>query len=155
MLTFCYGEYLLLGVALRATSLDDVAFQLRAVGRLVFNGPYQMCGRHILDRERDALRFEQRGDMLSGKLRKSLEAGMPIFLTEGKNSNSAETLKTMKGGGVSFVFIVGGTAAVSDNVRAQLQANGVRVLGRFAGTDAIETSELVAEFGVGSMQMSL
>ena len=80
--------------------------------------------------------------------------GMPIFLTEGKNSISAETLKTMKRGGVSFVFIVGGTAAVSDNVRAQLQANGVRVLGRFAGADAIETSELVAEFGVGSMQMS-
>ena len=84
----------------------------------------------------------------------SYSNNMPIFLTEGKNSISSETLNTMKKGGISSVYIVGGTAAISNNVRMQIQANGIRVIGRFAGADAIETSQLVAQFGIDYMHMT-
>ena len=79
---------------------------------------------------------------------------MPIFLTEGKGSISKETLDTMKKGDIEYVYIVGGTAAISPNVEAQLKASGIHVFPRLAGTDAIETSQLVAQFGVEKMCMT-
>ena len=84
----------------------------------------------------------------------SYASGMPIFLTEGKSAISTETLNTMKKGGVSSVYIVGGPVAISDNVRSQIEANGIRVVGRFAGADSIETSQLVAQFGIEKMHMT-
>ena len=84
----------------------------------------------------------------------SYAKGMPIFLTEGRNSISKATLNAMKQGGIKKVYIVGGTAAVSDKVATSIKNAGIEVVKRFGGATAIETSELVAEFG-SSIGMSI
>jgi lactocepin len=83
----------------------------------------------------------------------SYSHGAPIFLTSnganakaGKDSVSADTLSTMKAGGIKNVYIVGGTAAVSDNVKSQLAKAGFTVKQRLAGNTAVETSAAIANF---------
>ena len=73
---------------------------------------------------------------------------MPIFLTNGKNSIDSRAISAMKAGGVKNVWIVGGTAAISDAVRSMLDRSGIKVNGRLAGNTAIETSEAVARHGL-------
>ena len=72
---------------------------------------------------------------------------MPIFLTEGSEYISQETLDAMKGR-VSGVYIVGGERAISDNVITQIKDAGIAYNGRAWGQTAVETSEKVAELGL-------
>lgn len=74
---------------------------------------------------------------------------MPIFLTEGVNDISEETLEAM-GSDITNFYIVGGTAAVSDNVRQKLVDRGYTFNGRLGGRTAIETSEWVAGLGLSA-----
>ena len=86
--------------------------------------------------------------------------GCPIFLTSngagattGKDSISADTLAAMMSGGIKNVYIAGGTAAVSDNVKAQLVKAGFAVKDRLWGAGAVETSAAIANFELaGGMQ---
>ena len=73
---------------------------------------------------------------------------LPIFLTEGRDDISSETLSAMKLGGIERVYIVGGPVAISESVGAKISASGIKVAARFGGATAVETSELVAEYGV-------
>ena len=78
----------------------------------------------------------------------SYALGMPIFLTEGADSISAETLATMKEGGITSVIIVGGTAAVSDSVANAISDAGIRIKDREWGYNAVRTSSAVAFYGI-------
>ena len=78
---------------------------------------------------------------------------MPIFLTNGANSITAETLSAMKGN-IDGVYIVGGTSAVSKNVENAIKGAGIKVLGRFNGATAIETAAMVADYGIDKEGMS-
>ena len=70
---------------------------------------------------------------------------MPIFLTEPDGTLAASTLAAIRDCGITKVHIAGGTAAVMPSVDGMLG----NLLGeRFAGATAVETSELVANFGL-------
>ena len=84
----------------------------------------------------------------------SYAAHMPIFLTEGKTDISTETINTMKSGGIDSVYLVGGTAAIGEEVATKLKSAGFEIKGRLWGQTAIETSEQVAGFGVESCNMT-
>lgn len=73
---------------------------------------------------------------------------MPIFLTSGRNAIDSSVLSTMKSGGIKKVYLVGGTAAISNDVRMRLQNAGFTVVDRLWGDDAVETSEAVARCGL-------
>lgn len=70
----------------------------------------------------------------------------PIFLSEGADSVSEETISAMREVGIFELYIVGGELSVSPAVKAQLEGAGIRVLGRLSGETAIETSQVIAEF---------
>lgn len=72
----------------------------------------------------------------------------PIFLSEGSQSLSSETIRTMVSGGIKDVYLVGGTGTLSDSVKTQLAKAGLMVRGRLQGQTAIETSQAVAEFAL-------
>ena len=72
---------------------------------------------------------------------------MPIFLTQTKDKLSAKTIAAMRGK-IDKVVIVGGTAVVSEAVERQLKAAGIKVDRRLGGKTAIDTSVLVANYGV-------
>ena len=74
---------------------------------------------------------------------------MPIFLTSGLGARlSADTLRAMKEGGITKVYIVGGADAVSADVEKQLSDEGIELCDRIWGDDAVETSDKVASFGI-------
>ena len=74
--------------------------------------------------------------------------GMPILLTDSRDSVSASTLKVLQSEGIQGVIIVGGNAVVSEAVEKQLDAAGVRVFDRLWGETAIDTSMEVAEYAL-------
>ena len=73
---------------------------------------------------------------------------MPIFLTNGSKSISAETLAALKRGGIHEVYIVGGTLAISQEVETAIKNAGIVIGDRLAGQTAVETSEAVASYGL-------
>ena len=73
---------------------------------------------------------------------------MPIFLTNGSKSISAETLAALKRGGIHEVYIVGGTLAISQTVEVAIKNAGIVIGNRLAGQTAVETSEEVATYGM-------
>ena len=73
---------------------------------------------------------------------------MPIFLTNGSKSISAETLAALKRGGIHEVYIVGGTLAISQAVETAIKNAGIVIGNRLAGQTAVETSEEVATYGM-------
>lgn len=77
----------------------------------------------------------------------------PIFLTNGRDSISPDVLEAMRGN-IDNVYIIGGKMAVSDNVQKTIESVGIRVSGRFAGADAVETSALVAQYGIDVLGMA-
>ena len=77
---------------------------------------------------------------------------MPIFLSN-IGSIEGSTINAMKAGGVTQVYLVGGTSVLTQNVEAQLSSNGIAVLGRIWGEEAVDTSWRVADYGV-SLGMS-
>ena len=79
---------------------------------------------------------------------------MPIFLTEGAADISDETVAAMRKGGIAKVYVVGGRFAITQAVLDKLGRNGIKVVDRLWGNDAIETSEKVAQFGTGTMGMT-
>ena len=80
-------------------------------------------------------------------------ANMPIFLTDGKSKVTDSTIEAMRKGGIKSVYLVGGEAAIDDNVRFQIEFAGFDIADRLWGATAVETSEKVAQFGV-SLGMS-
>lgn len=72
---------------------------------------------------------------------------MPIFLCS-RDSIAGTAIEAMRAGGVTEVFIVGGTSSIAPAVEDQLRAGGISVLGRMSGATAVETSTQVAEYGV-------
>jgi len=75
--------------------------------------------------------------------------GGPVLLTK-PDKISAETLAELKRLGVKQIFIVGGPAAVSPSIDAELKARGIAVE-RIYGIDRYETAVKVAE-KLGSVQ---
>jgi putative cell wall-binding protein len=73
----------------------------------------------------------------------------PVFLTRAA-SIPASTLAAMRAAGVTSVYIVGGEAVVSANVRTQLTAAGITVVGRLAGQTRSGTSVAIADAIIGS-----
>lgn len=72
----------------------------------------------------------------------------PIFLTQGSGSISQGSIDAMKRGGITRVYIAGGTAAIAPAVETQLKDAGITVIARFGGETAVETSLLIAQHGV-------
>lgn len=70
----------------------------------------------------------------------------PIFLTELDGRLSSESLTAVRSGGFRQICIVGGTAAVSDEVETK-QLSGISVK-RLGGETAYETSNEIAEWCV-------
>lgn len=72
----------------------------------------------------------------------------PIFLSEGKNSVSTNTISAMRTCGIKQVIIVGGTSAISKNIEDMLRKNGITVKERLWGQTQYDTSKAIAEWGV-------
>ena len=78
---------------------------------------------------------------------------IPIVLTESRDGLSQASLAALKGR-VDQVYIVGGTSVVSNLVEKQLEGAGIRVARRLWGQTAIDTSVVVADFGVDAFGMT-
>ena len=72
----------------------------------------------------------------------------PIFLTRnGGTAVSQSTIQALKGH-FKHIYVIGGSAAVSDKVIAQLLAAGVKVEKRIWGQDALSTSVQAAKYAM-------
>lgn len=71
----------------------------------------------------------------------------PIFYAKGGTTLTASTLATMKELGIEKVYIIGGSLAVTDNVKTQAAKNNMSVE-RIWGQNQIHTSQKVAEFSI-------
>ncbi|MBP3950071.1 SpoIID/LytB domain-containing protein [Bacillus suaedae] len=69
---------------------------------------------------------------------------IPILLTEAKRLSS-EVKEYVKNSGASTIYVIGGTAAVSDNVIAELKALGISSIKRISGSDRYRTSLAIAD----------
>jgi len=85
---------------------------------------------------------ENFADALGGAAFSAWSPPTPLLLTQ-RGSVPAETLDELDRLGPDFVYVLGGTAAVSDAAVASIEALGIEVL-RVAGTDRYATSALVA-----------
>lgn len=74
--------------------------------------------------------------------------GYPIFLTEGRDKISANTLKAIKECGITTVYIIGGAGAIRTQIEDKLRAYGVKTIKRKYGHDHYDTSEAVAKWGI-------
>ena len=73
----------------------------------------------------------------------------PIFLTQqGGVQLSSETIAAMKSGGITKVYVIGGTKAVGPYVLMQLRKANISVVDRIYGQTAVDTSSKVAQFAV-------
>ena len=77
----------------------------------------------------------------------------PILLS-GPSGLSKETIDTIRSAGFSRTVIVGGYAAVPKTVEDQLRSCGIKDIVRLAGQTRYETSAKVADFIVGSNEVS-
>ena len=85
--------------------------------------------------------------LVSGPL--AFASHLPIVITDPTNL-SPQAQATLQGLGIKQVLIAGGTAAVSANVEAQLNTNGM-VTKRFAGTDRTDTAAQIATYAVQNL----
>lgn len=72
----------------------------------------------------------------------------PIFLAEGHDRLSEETVRTMVDGGIKDAIIVGGDLAVTPAVESQIEAAGIHVETRLAGDNAVLTSAEIAKYDI-------
>ncbi|MBP3222557.1 MAG: cell wall-binding repeat-containing protein [Actinomycetaceae bacterium] len=73
----------------------------------------------------------------------------PIFLTNAAGTAlTAHSIATMKQLGIKKVYIVGGAAAVTEQVVTQLKNNGITLASRIWGSDGIATSKAFANFAI-------
>lgn len=81
---------------------------------------------------------------------------MPIFLADNGQSVSSTVLKAMHECGIKNVIIVGGTAAVSENVEKQIINAGFFFAkeNRLGGKNGVETSAIIAKYGMKHLGMS-
>lgn len=77
----------------------------------------------------------------------------PILLS-GPDGLSKETLNSIKSSGLKRIVIVGGHAAVPESVEQQLRSCGIEDITRLAGDTRYETSAKVADFIVGTKNVS-
>jgi putative cell wall-binding protein len=75
--------------------------------------------------------------------------GHPLGLST-KDDIEQDVIDALKAAGVERVYILGGTAAVSNTVVVKLEANGINVAGRLAGANRAATSVEIAEFAVAN-----
>lgn len=73
---------------------------------------------------------------------------IPILLTNDLNTISNETLQTLKSDKLNAVYILGGTAAVSQNVENVLRSNNIAISSRLWGSTAVETAIEISKYGV-------
>lgn len=71
----------------------------------------------------------------------------PIFYAKDGKTLTNNTLSTMKSLGITKIYIIGGSSAVSTNVENQIKASGMNVE-RIWGQSAINTSQAVAQFSI-------
>lgn len=83
----------------------------------------------------------------------SASSHAPILLS-GLDGLSKETLNSIKSSGLKRIVIVGGYAAVPESVEQQLRSSGIRDITRLAGDTRYETSAKVADFVVGTKNVS-
>ena len=79
---------------------------------------------------------------------------MPILLADNGQSVSTAVLKAMKDCGIKDVIIVGGEAAVTPNVVNQLTKAGFKIKKRLGGRNGVETSAMIATYGIDYLGMS-
>lgn len=72
----------------------------------------------------------------------------PILLASNGTSLDSEVISALKTLGIKRVYIMGGTAAVTQKVETQLTKNGIKVAERKAGRDGIKTSRIIADWGL-------
>ncbi len=77
----------------------------------------------------------------------------PILLSS-PDGLSKETLNSIKSSGLKRIVIVGGHAAVPESVEQQLRSCGIEDITRLAGDTRYETSAKVADFVVGTKNVS-
>lgn len=77
----------------------------------------------------------------------------PILLSS-PDGLSKETLNSIKSSGLKRIVIVGGHAAVPESVEQQLRSCGIEDITRLAGDTRYETSAIVADFVVGTKNVS-
>ncbi|MGN6524501.1 MAG: cell wall-binding repeat-containing protein, partial [Actinomycetes bacterium] len=70
-----------------------------------------------------------------------------LFLVH-KDSIPTDTLQAMKDSGITSVLVLGGDAAVSPSVRAQITAAGYTIITSFPGKDRSDTSQLIAQYEI-------
>ena len=78
----------------------------------------------------------------------SFAGHMPILLADNGKSLSQTVIDALKSCGIKNVIIVGGEAAVSPNVVKQLNNNRIKLKERLAGSNGVETSRRIAEYGL-------
>ena len=76
----------------------------------------------------------------------------PLLLT-GPSSLSPDAVTALTNDAVQQVILMGGPIAISDNVLSQVEAMGISVL-RVAGQDFTDTSQLLAQFELNSVNSS-
>ena len=81
---------------------------------------------------------------------------MPIFLADNGQSVSSAVLNAMKDCEIQDVIIVGGKAAVSENVEKQILDAGFNFIkeNRLWGNTGVETSAAIAKYGIDHLGMS-
>ncbi len=72
----------------------------------------------------------------------------PGLLASNGTSLNKSVTDAMKKLGIKNVIIVGGKAAVTDNVEKQLKSAGMKIKTRLWGNNAVETSKKIAEWGI-------
>lgn len=77
----------------------------------------------------------------------SYAKGLPLAITD-PTVLPAATLTALQNAGITHVLILGGAAAISQNVRNQLTAAGITVAAPFAGQDRSQTSTLLAQYEI-------
>ena len=83
----------------------------------------------------------------------SYAAHLPIFMTEWTGALSNATLKAMKDGGITQVYIAGGTYWIPDSTKQQLEKANIKVVKRLSGDTAVETSSAIAAEAIAKFKM--
>ena len=76
---------------------------------------------------------------------------MPLAITK-PNDAPDDVVTALKKAGIQHVLVLGGTAAVGDQVVSELKANGIDVTKRLNGTGRAETSTKLAQYEIDTYQ---
>ncbi len=79
----------------------------------------------------------------------SYAMGYPIFLAADGKTLTNDEISALKELDIKKAIIVGGTGAVTPDVERVLNANNISVLTRLGGRNGVETSAIIARYGLG------